>query len=47
MDDVTLNFRPEYKRYYINGEGVWRPPYWDLEGDMAHEADYESEDMDF
>jgi len=39
--------RPEYGRFDINAEGVWRPPYWNLEADFAHEADYESEDLDF
>jgi len=47
MDDVTLNLRPENRKYNINATGTWRPPYWNLEHDIIHEYDYESEDLDF
>jgi len=47
LDDVTLNIRPENRKYHVDATGLMRATYWNPDGDFAHEADYESEDLDF
>jgi len=47
LDDITINIRAENQKYDVYAEGTLRPPYYTLSNDIAHEADYESEDFDF
>jgi len=44
--DVSLNLRPEHKKGDVDYTGM-RAPYWNERAEVAHEADYESEDLDF
>ncbi|EWS73300.1 hypothetical protein TTHERM_000470561 (macronuclear) [Tetrahymena thermophila SB210] len=44
--DLTVNIHPENKKMHVMKQ-VMRQSYWDAEHDMAHEYDYESEDLDF
>lgn len=44
--DVTLNLRPENKKFDVDYTKM-RVSYWNQDAEVAHEADYESEDLDF
>jgi len=44
--NVALNLRPEHKKFDRDFTGM-RAPYWKEKEEVAHEADYESEDLDF
>eukprot|EP01017_Pseudomicrothorax_dubius_P024192 TRINITY_DN2574_c0_g1_i1.p1 TRINITY_DN2574_c0_g1~~TRINITY_DN2574_c0_g1_i1.p1 ORF type:complete len:258 (+),score=64.90 TRINITY_DN2574_c0_g1_i1:122-895(+) len=45
LDDITLNVRPENRPSFDFPQLT--APYWNPDSDMAHEYDYESEDLDF
>jgi len=44
--DLTQNFHPELKTIEEYNPGT-PAPYWNEEGEVNHEAEYESEDCDF
>jgi hypothetical protein len=39
--------RGDNKKYLVHAPEIMRASYWDPDNDMAHEFDYESEDLDF